>query len=195
MAESDQSFNKEDFNTPRYCSNCGERLVPGSNFCGMCGTETSPNNAPGANPPGANAPEAVAQVFGRGMVYSDDVEYMGFWIRLAAVIIDGVITGVISAVIDFVLDTAFLGTIFTVLYSVLFIGLKGQTPGKMALGIQVVDSQGNPPGIMRAFLREVVGKLVSTVVIFLGFFWIIWDRKKRGWHDHIAGTFVARKKR
>lgn len=180
MAESNQSFNTEDFNTPRYCSNCGERLVPESNFCGRCGTETSQINA---------------QVVGQGVVDPDGVEYMGFWIRLAAVVIDGVITGVISAVIDLVLETAFLGKLFSVLYSVLFIGLKGQTPGKMALGIQVVDSQGNPPGIMRAILREVVGKLVSTVVIFLGFFWIIWDRRKRGWHDHISGTFVVRKRR
>jgi uncharacterized RDD family membrane protein YckC len=29
-------------------------------------------------------------------------------------------------------------------------------------------------------------------VLFLGFFWIIWDAEKQGWHDKIAGTVVVR---
>ena len=51
------------------------------------------------------------------------------------------------------------------------------------------------PGIWRAILREVLGKLVSTVVILLGFFWIGWDQRKRGWHDYIAGTYAVHKER
>ena len=123
------------------------------------------------------------------------MEYIGFWVRLAAVIIDGIITGVVSAVIDLLVDTAILGSIFSLLYYVLLTGLKGQTLGKMALGIQVVDVQGNVPGIWRAFFREVIGKLISTIAFFLGFLWIIRDPRKRGWHDYIGGTFVVRKER
>ena len=59
----------------------------------------------------------------------------------------------------------------------------------------MVNQQGQVPGIGRAALREIIGKLVSTVVILLGFFWIGWDRHKRGWHDHISGTYVVRKPR
>ena len=32
----------------------------------------------------------------------------------------------------------------------------------------------------------------SFVVLFLGFFWIIWDKDRQGWHDKIAGTVVVR---
>ena len=81
------------------------------------------------------------------------------------------------------------------MYYVALTGLKGQTLGKMALGIMVVNAQGEAPGIRRAAFREIVGKLVSEIAIFLGYLgylWIGWDRKKRGWHDHIASTHVVR---
>jgi uncharacterized RDD family membrane protein YckC len=29
-------------------------------------------------------------------------------------------------------------------------------------------------------------------VLFLGFFWILWDKDQQGWHDKIAGTVVVR---
>ena len=106
-----------------------------------------------------------------------------------------VITGVVGTVIDLVVGTTILGSIFSIIYYVLLTGLRGQTLGKMALGIQVVDAQGNVPGIWRAILREVIGKVISTILIFLGFLWVIWDRRKRGWHDYIGGTFVVRKQR
>jgi uncharacterized RDD family membrane protein YckC len=41
-----------------------------------------------------------------------------------------------------------------------------------------------------AFLRW-VGYLISTLAIYLGFLWIAFDRKARGWHDIIAGTVVV----
>lgn len=119
---------------------------------------------------------------------------MGFWIRMAAWLIDVIVL----SIIQFVLEQIGLSPVAWVIgipYAILFIGLKGQTPGKIALGIQVVDRQGNIPGIGRAILREIVGKLASAIVILLGFLWISWDRNKRGWHDHIGGTYVVRKRR
>jgi uncharacterized RDD family membrane protein YckC len=71
-------------------------------------------------------------------------------------------------------------------------GLKGQTVGKMAVGIKVVNRQGNMPGLGRAALREVVGKTISTVIIGVGFLWITWDSQKQGLHDKIADTFVVK---
>ena len=108
---------------------------------------------------------------------------------------NAIITGIVSAIIDLIGGAGGLGSLFSLFYYVLFIGLKGQTLGKMALGIQVVDAHGNVPGIWRAILREIIGKLISTIVIFLGFLWVIWDPRKRGWHDYIGGTFVVRKQR
>ncbi len=77
-------------------------------------------------------------------------------------------------------------------YFVLFTGLKGQTPGKMVVGLRVVDDRGNVPGIARAIMREVVGKFISGLVLNLGYLWVIWDGQKQGWHDKIADTYVVR---
>ena len=165
---------------PGFCSHCGTSIAPGSSFCTSCGSSTA---------------VATARPSDRGAVAMAETEYMGFWIRLAAAVIDGIIIGIIGGIIDAITGVPYFSYILSLLYYVLFIGLKGQTPGKMALGIQVVTAQHEVPGVPRAILREVLGKLVSTVVILLGFFWIGWDRHKRGWHDHISGTYVIRKRR
>lgn len=77
------------------------------------------------------------------------------------------------------------------LYWVLFTGLQGQTPGKMLLGIRVVDARGNRPGIARAFMREIVGKFLSKLVCYLGYLWVFVDRHRQAWHDKIADTYVV----
>lgn len=78
-------------------------------------------------------------------------------------------------------------------YYVYFIGSKGQTLGKMAMKIKVVnESDGSVPGYGPAFLREVIGKFISSMVLFLGYLWMIWDSKKQGWHDKISHTVVIK---
>ena len=162
---------------PGSCPNCGASVTPEDAFCASCGAATVT--------PAANAVGPAAMAVTR-------LEYMGFWIRLAAWIIDNVVLIAPSLLAELVLP--FWGPVIVgTLYAVLFIGLKGQTPGKMALGIQVVDERGNIPGIGRAVLREIIGKFVSTLVVLLGFLWVGWDAHKRGWHDYIGGTYVIRK--
>lgn len=120
---------------------------------------------------------------------------MGFWIRLAAAIIDGIIISFVSFAFSHI---GIWGLLFPVLFFVpwlyywLFTGLKGQTPGKMAVGIKVVNAAGSVPGLGYAALREIPGKIASSIVIYLGFLWIAWDRQKQGWHDKIAKTYVIR---
>ena len=48
---------------------------------------------------------------------------------------------------------------------------------------------------MQILLREVLGKLIVFLVMFIGFIWVLWDPKKRGWHDYIGGTYVIRRER
>ena len=84
-----------------------------------------------------------------------------------------------------------LVSVVQVLYLVLFIGLKGQTPGKMFMGIKVVDEQGGVPGIGRAIMREVIGKFLSGLLFDLGFLWAAWDPQRQTWHDKIATTWVV----
>ncbi len=163
------------------CRVCGQDNPPEARFCANCGSSlvtTIKPPAPTVIPSAEPAPPAVA------------VEYVGFWIRLAAAIIDLLVVSFISFFVP-------LGILLFWLYYWLFTGLKGQTLGKMAFGIKVVNAAGSVPGLGRAALREIPGKIVSSLALCLGFLWVIWDKQKQGWHDKMASTYVvsARAKR
>ena len=63
----------------------------------------------------------------------------------------------------------------------------------MILGIQVIDVNRQKPTLKQIILREVIGKIIVFLVMFIGFIWVIWDPKKRGWHDYIGNTFVVKR--
>ena len=111
--------------------------------------------------------------------------HAGFGPRLGAWVVD-VIVLVVAGV-----ATSGIGA---AAYALVYVGLtvsQGQSLGKMAIGIRVVDAQGRPPGLLRALVREVIGKPVSFAVLCIGVLWIVGEEKKRGWHDLLAGTYVV----
>lgn len=142
------------------------------------------------------------------------VQYAGFWGRFLAGLIDVVILSIFGFVVGFVIglifglagmssNTSLVSTVKSILnlflyaisffYYIYFIGAKGQTPGKMIMKIKVVKALDNSvPGFLSAFLREFVGKFLSSIVILLGHLWMLWDPKKQTWHDKIAGTIVVK---
>ena len=68
---------------------------------------------------------------------------------------------------------------------------SGQTPGMRMMNIRVVrDRDGGPVTGGQAILR-LIGYWVSGFVFYLGYIWIFIDKRKRGWHDLIAGTVVV----
>ena len=79
--------------------------------------------------------------------------------------------------------------VLTIGYFTYFHGTTGRTPGKMLLGLQVINDDGTPLSFGTAFLRA-VGYLVSGAILNLGFIWAAFDKRKQGWHDKIAGTVV-----
>ena len=83
------------------------------------------------------------------------------------------------------------GLTLLVLYTVGFWAWRGQTPGKMALRIQVVGVDGHPIGTGQAIVRY-VGYFVSTLMFFGGYFMISQTQRKQGLHDKIARTYVVR---
>ena len=139
------------------------------------------------------------------------VEYAGFWIRLGAYIIDGVILGVINLVASFIFvaivasaepgDTGLLAGltggftvvifILTILYFIGFWAWRGQTPGKMAVGVKIVNTDGSSISVGKSILRY-IGYIVSGIIIYIGFLMIAWDGEKQGLHDKIAGTYVVK---
>lgn len=177
----------------RFCPHCGYRSDTEPGACAQCGTAISPDASLCPNC-GSAVLETRLQEPRFAATEQQEVEYMGFWVRAAAWVIDFLFVAAAQVLVGLTGLTA-LSFLVGPVYSVLLVGLKGQTIGKMVFGIKVVDAQGNVPGIPRAFLREIVGKFFSAIAILLGYFWIGWDRRKRGWHDHIAGTFAVRNRR
>jgi uncharacterized RDD family membrane protein YckC len=75
-------------------------------------------------------------------------------------------------------------------YFTFFIGRTGQTPGKKLMGIKVIRTDGKHLSYTKSLLRW-FGYFLSFSVFFLGFVWIIFDRKKQGWHDKLVDSKVV----
>lgn len=141
----------------------------------------------------------------------------GFWIRLGAYIIDGIILNVLASiltfigvialglgpsglegieelesggVLSFILPLYIFMIILNIAYYTYFHGSTGQTLGKMVCRLKVVRLSGEPLGYGKAFLRW-IGYIPSSIFL-LGFLWVAWDKHKQAWHDKIAGTCVIR---
>jgi uncharacterized RDD family membrane protein YckC len=138
------------------------------------------------------------------------VTVIGFGRRLAATIIDGVIVGGFSFVVGLIIGvaatvlnwytpnreipiatlTVICALIFGLAYYLRAWTKSGQTIGKMTLGIKVVGEDGNPLSGGKAVLRY-LGYILNAIVLSLGFLWIAFDRKRQGWHDKIARSYVV----
>jgi len=122
--------------------------------------------------------------------------------RFIAALIDGIIITVFSFLVGIVLGLAganaqgalsyAVGLLLGIGYYVFYQSSAGQTLGKKVLGIKVVDAQGNKPTAITFFLREIIGKAVSGIILGIGYLMVLWDGKKQALHDKIASTYVVR---
>jgi uncharacterized RDD family membrane protein YckC len=134
--------------------------------------------------------------------------YAGFASRLLAYVIDRlIILGlllILSPVATFLMDAlptpqltrsvivgllALLPAVTGAIYSMGFWLLAGQTPGKRVMGVRIIRTDGRRLKLGNV-VRRWVGYWVSTWFL-LGFLWILVDKRRMGWHDHIAGTLVV----
>lgn len=75
-------------------------------------------------------------------------------------------------------------------YQWLFVALYGATLGKMAVKIRIIDLQtGDTPSVVVALNRSAV-RIISEVVMNLGFLWAVLDPHRQAWHDKSARTLV-----
>ena len=139
--------------------------------------------------------------------------YAGFWRRFIALIIDFIVISITQAIlggiIGFVIGITgnapggelpagvvgflyVLGFVIQWLYFALMESGSGQaTLGKMALSIRVTDLEGQRIGFGRATGRY-FGKLISSLILCIGYMMAGWTQKKQALHDMMAGTLVVR---
>jgi uncharacterized RDD family membrane protein YckC len=133
-------------------------------------------------------------------------EPAGFGIRLLAFVVDEVILGIpvllvslawmtslsAGASASFVSLSVFAYALLRLLYYLYFWGARGATPGKSLLGLGIVTMEGRTPiGYGPALLR-LLGYMVSSALLGIGFLLIAFSPDRRGLHDRIAGTRVER---
>jgi len=127
----------------------------------------------------------------------------GFWVRLIARLLDGIIVGAVVGIIALVLGFSMRGTqglssLIDILYFIIVpVAWIGYTIGKRAFGIRVAKVDGSPLGIGSMILREFVGfgliyGITFGIALIVSCFMIGLRQDKRGIHDLIAGTYVTR---
>jgi uncharacterized RDD family membrane protein YckC len=141
-------------------------------------------------------------------------QYAGFFTRLVAYIIDRLVVSGITALIGLGVSLALnalnlnewfaagsTGAIIVALllfalvvlvrlfYNLGFWMLAGQTPGKRVMGVRIVRTDGQRLKWGNAIRRE-IGYWIS-LILFLGYLWILVDNRRQGWHDKLGGTMVV----
>jgi len=130
--------------------------------------------------------------------------FSGFGSRLLAFIVDGVLALAIGFVLTLIIETLTkqpynfgkgssfqtISGLISVIYFVIFTYKYGATLGKMLVHIRVVNTNYQRLSFFQVLKREVLGRLISSLFLSLGYIWVAIDDKKQAWHDKIAKTYV-----
>jgi uncharacterized RDD family membrane protein YckC len=136
-----------------------------------------------------------------------DLEYVGFWLRLGASLIDSVLLAMVCwPVLTYIYGWGYWSSdklihgpadflvswLLPAIAVVIFWINRQATPGKIAIRARIVDADtGDAPSTGKLVIRY-LGYYVSTIALFMGFIWIAFDPRKQGWHDKMANTVVVR---
>jgi uncharacterized RDD family membrane protein YckC len=129
----------------------------------------------------------------------NQARYAGFWIRLLAHFLDGLILGIpfiiIAGILTLVTGLESIGYLIYVILVGLIVylqGVYGGTPGKFVMKIRIVTPEGKFIGISGAVIRN-LAKIISGMAFGIGHLMIAWDQKKQSLHDKISKTYVVHK--
>ena len=172
------------------CPRCARINEPGAAYCYRCGFSLEASRPAGADPPGIPA-------------YREG-RPAGFWVRLAAYLIDGIVlsTGwlvLVRTLGDGTFEADSVGEYFANLalsaaYFTLLVAAWGTTIGKRVFSMYVVHSDGSRVSPLRSLARA-LAQYVSAATLFIGFIMIGVRKDKRGLHDLICDTVVVIKDR
>jgi uncharacterized RDD family membrane protein YckC len=140
--------------------------------------------------------------------------YGGFWLRVVAYIIDAILLNIAFGILSLVLGITMIPANFATMntedvmtsmgtlqlvslvvtwlyFALMESSARGATVGKMAVGLKVVTEQGNRLSFLNATGRF-FAKLVSAIILCIGFLMVAFTDRKRGLHDMIASTLVVK---
>lgn len=137
-----------------------------------------------------------------------EFRYVGFWPRVVATIVDGLVTTIVScgcvSVLIVMLSlfrcrdiefVSYLCPLIAVIIGWLYSALMESCPcqatlGKMVIRAKVVDGMGRRMGFGQATGRF-FAKYLSALILCVGYVMAAFDERKRGLHDMIASTYVV----
>lgn len=199
-----------------FCSKCGANVAEGAAFCNACGAPVASVGIAQAAAPPAAPPVYVASAVAPATAYA------GFWLRFVAFIIDAVVLAFVGTIVTLpfgatvglhallkgggfrspedlapllglLLKLALIRLILNWLYFALLESSEWRaTLGKKALGLEVTDLSGNRIDFGRASGRF-FGKILSALILWIGFIMAGITEKKQALHDMLAGCLVIRK--
>lgn len=187
------------------CPQCGQRFTLEAEQ-----VTAAPEDQPATPPPVPVEPaEPTVLAAAPPTVSAAVADPAGFWLRVIASLLDSLLCNALVFAMAFslgmVLQTnaiglneqmqlvmALMGIVVSVFYYVFFTGYCGQTPGKMALRIKVIDNDDGDIGYGQAFVRETIGKTISGMLFGIGYLMVGLRRDKRGLHDLLSRTKVIK---
>lgn len=135
------------------------------------------------------------------------VVYGGFWVRVLASIVDTILMAIIiypilmsiygkayfssTRMVNGSLDILF-SYILPAIVVVAFWIYRSATPGKMVFGLKIVDATTLAKPTNGQLILRYLGYYVAIIPLFLGLFWVAFDKRKQGWHDKLAKTLVIK---
>lgn len=160
---------------------------------------------PQGGQPGYGYPQAPPAQYGMPQPgYGGMPAFAGWWSRLAAVLIDGIIISVPYGVLIGIgagiggsggSVLAMLGALVGIglgLFKLYKEGTTGQWIGKKAVNIRLLrEADGQPLGFGMAFVRN-IAHFLDSLACYLGWLWPIWDAKKQTFADKICSSVVVK---
>ncbi len=138
---------------------------------------------------------------------AQELEYVGFWARVGAALIDTVLLLIVCAPLltlvyggSYWTSEAFLqgpadfliNWLLPAIAVIVFWIYRQATPGKIAISARIVDAETGGKPRTRQLVIRYLGYYVAMLPLMAGIVWVAFDPRKQGWHDKLAGTVVVR---
>ncbi len=140
---------------------------------------------------------------------TEELEYVGFWPRLGATLVDSLLIGIIiwPALMKIYGDAYWtteqiilgpadflLSWVLPAIAVMAFWMVKQATPGKLLISAKIVDARTGGAPSTGQYIGRYLGYFVAILPLCIGLLWVAFDDRKQGWHDKLAGTVVIRPK-